>query len=114
MVRKSVRYFILIVPFLILIFLYNRSCNVSIKKSRKEEISEKESGEEKLSASSRSPSEGLEEVACFLNREVAKNVGAKQKRKSIACKTDGEEVYVPFTFLQKYYEVWNQSWPKQT
>ena len=109
MVRKSVRYSILIVPFLIILFLYNRSCDVSIKKSRKEEISERESEGEKLSGSS---SEGLEDVACFLNREVAKNVGAKQKRKTIACKTDGEEVYVPFTFLHKYYEVGDQPWPK--
>ena len=44
-------------------------------------------------------------LSCVLNREVAKNIGIKQSNKSFQCKTDGSEVFVPFSFLSHQYEV---------
>ena len=47
----------------------------------------------------------FENLPCVLNREVAKNIGIKQSNKSFQCKTDGSEVFVPFSFLSHHYEV---------
>ena len=47
----------------------------------------------------------LEDISCVLNREVAKNIGMKKDgHKKILCKSDGNEVYVPFSFIKHYYE----------
>lgn len=47
----------------------------------------------------------FKDLNCILNREVAKNVGYKQAvTKKIHCKSDGSEVYVPFSFIKHYYE----------
>jgi len=47
----------------------------------------------------------FDNVPCVLNREVAKNIGVKQSNKSFQCKTDGSEIFVPFSFLSHQYEV---------
>ena len=47
----------------------------------------------------------FESLPCVLNREVAKNIGVKQSNKSFQCKIDGSEVFVPFSFLSRHYEV---------
>ena len=47
----------------------------------------------------------FENLACVLNREVAKNIGLRPSNKSFQCKTDGSEVFVPFSFLSHQYEV---------
>ena len=47
----------------------------------------------------------FENLPCVLNREVAKNIGVKQSNKSFQCKTDGSEIFVPFSFLSHQYEV---------
>ena len=47
----------------------------------------------------------VDNITCVLNREVARNIGYKQTAsRRISCKTDGEEVYVPFSFIKQYYE----------
>ena len=47
----------------------------------------------------------LEDISCVLNREVAKNIGIKKdSNKNILCKSDGNEVFVPFSFIKHYYE----------
>lgn len=46
-----------------------------------------------------------ENLTCVLNREVSKNIGIKHSNKDFLCKTDGSEVYVPFSFLSHYYEI---------
>ena len=55
----------------------------------------------------RTTSEGskFSDLPCVLNREVAKNIGLRQSNKSFQCKTDGSEVFVPFSFLSHQYEV---------
>ena len=47
-----------------------------------------------------------EDILCVLNREVNKNIGIKSTSytKKIKCKTDQTEVYVPFSFINHYYE----------
>jgi len=47
----------------------------------------------------------LENLTCVLNREVAKNIGIKHSNKNFQCKTDGSEVFVPFSFLNHNYEI---------
>ena len=47
----------------------------------------------------------IEDISCVLNREVNKNIGIKASNtKKIHCKTDQNEVYVPFSFIKHYYE----------
>jgi len=60
-------------------------------------------------ASDNSPNEVLaqgtvDSIKCHMNREVAKNIGIKPSLKSFSCKFDGKEVFVPFSFIQNYYE----------
>jgi len=43
-------------------------------------------------------------LSCFLNREVSRNVGLRAVKK-IDCLRDGDEVYVPFTFVKNYFEL---------
>ena len=47
----------------------------------------------------------FENLTCFVNREVSKNIGVKHSNKNVQCKTDGSEVFVPFSFLSHYYEL---------
>jgi len=47
----------------------------------------------------------LEEISCFLNRDVARNVGTKPSKKKIECRSDGNEVFLPFSFLEKHFEM---------
>ena len=46
----------------------------------------------------------VDSIKCHMNREVAKNIGIKPSLKSFSCKFDGKEVFVPFSFIQNYYE----------
>jgi len=46
----------------------------------------------------------LDNLTCVLNKEVSKNIGFKYSNKKIFCKTDGKEVFIPFSFLKNYYE----------
>lgn len=41
------------------------------------------------------PTEPTEEIDCFINQEY-----------SISCRKEGDEVYLPFSFLHKYFEVY--------
>ena len=52
----------------------------------------------------REPPTRLDNVTCVLNKEVSKNIGLKYNSKKIFCKTDGKEVFVPFSFVKSYYE----------
>lgn len=48
-----------------------------------------------------------EDILCVLNREVSKNIGFESTNDTtikIKCKTDKTEVYVPFSFINHYYE----------
>lgn len=47
----------------------------------------------------------FENLTCIVNREVSKNIGIKHSNKNLQCKTDGSEVFVPFSFLSHYYEL---------
>ena len=47
----------------------------------------------------------FENLTCFVNREVSKNIGVKHSSKNVQCRTDGSEVFVPFSFLSQNYEV---------
>ena len=44
------------------------------------------------------------ELTCQLNREVGRNIGLLQAGRRLHCKTDGKEVFVPFSWLASYYE----------
>merc|ERR1719228_2387515 len=46
----------------------------------------------------------LETFNCYLNREVAKNIGVKWPQKKIDCRKEGKQVFLPFSFLEKHYE----------
>ena len=73
---------------LILLYIYNlnQNKNINVKEDERSELS-------------------IQDISCVLNREVAKNIGIKQSsNKKIHCKTDGSEVYVPFSFIKHYYE----------
>ena len=44
-------------------------------------------------------------ITCVLNREVARNIGAKQAGvQKIPCKSDDTEVWLPFSFIKHQYE----------
>ena len=50
-------------------------------------------------------SSSLSDITCVLNREVARNIGAKQAGvKKIPCKSDDTEVWLPFSFIKHQYE----------
>mgnify|MGYP001280817150 CR=1 FL=1 len=50
-------------------------------------------------------SSSLSDIICVLNREVARNIGAKQAGvKKIPCKSDDTEVWLPFSFIKHQYE----------
>ena len=36
---------------------------------------------------------------------TCRNVGLKPSQQITQCKAEGENIYVPFSFIQKYYEV---------
>ena len=83
---------------LILLYIYklNFCNNANIIISNIEDIDEEDSFDHQSK---------LKDLNCVLNREVAKNVGYKQAvTKKIRCKSDGSEVYVPFSFIKHYYE----------
>jgi len=46
----------------------------------------------------------LDNVTCVLNKEVSRNIGLKYSNKKIFCKTDGKEVFLPFSFIKNHYE----------
>ena len=46
----------------------------------------------------------LSDLTCQLNREVGRNIGLLQAGRRLHCKTDGKEVFVPFSWLASYYE----------
>ena len=47
-----------------------------------------------------------EDILCVLNRKVNKKIGLESTNytNKIKCKTDKTEVYVPFSFINHYYE----------
>lgn len=47
----------------------------------------------------------MSDITCVLNREVARNIGAKQAGvQKIPCKSDDTEVWLPFSFIKHQYE----------
>ena len=45
-------------------------------------------------------------IPCKINQEVRKNVGLPSKREdNISCMQHGDDVYLPFSFIQKYFDV---------
>lgn len=45
------------------------------------------------------PSSNLQDIECEINREY-----------SVQCRRDNNEVYLPFSFIQKYFEVMKALW----
>jgi len=87
--------FFILLGFLGLIFLiYQNRCTSDTQKSLFEPVTEVE----------RDTSNKLDNLTCVLNKEVSKNIGLKFVNKKIFCKTDGREVFVPFSFLRSNYE----------
>ena len=41
------------------------------------------------------PASNLHDIECEINKEY-----------SVQCRRDGNEVYMPFSFIEKYFEVW--------
>jgi len=50
------------------------------------------------------PAPAFSDLTCQLNREVGRNIGLLQAGRRLHCKTDGKEVFVPFSWLASYYE----------
>lgn len=48
----------------------------------------------------------ISDISCYMNRETSKSVGLHLSRK-LNCLWDGVEVYVPFSFLKNYYELYS-------
>ena len=86
--------FFILLGFLGLIFLIlENRCKDDLHTSLFEANSDKSKDESRF-----------DNITCVVNKEVSKNVGAKFSPKYMGCKTDGREVYVPFSFLKNYYE----------
>merc|ERR550519_1647653 len=47
----------------------------------------------------------ISRLTCHVNRQVARNTGNNWSKK-LDCKTDGKEVYVPFSFVRNQYEAY--------
>ena len=43
-------------------------------------------------------------LACYVNRDVSKNIGVRASRK-VECLLVDEDVYLPFKFFKNYYEL---------
>ena len=89
---KHIFYILLII--LGLIYIYSLNYWESHKTDDGRQVGREISSEKKF-----------ENLTCFVNREVSKNIGVKHSNKNVQCKTDGSEVFVPFSFLSHYYEL---------
>eukprot|EP00092_Neocalanus_flemingeri_P004031 GFUD01004338.1.p1 GENE.GFUD01004338.1~~GFUD01004338.1.p1 ORF type:complete len:566 (+),score=104.01 GFUD01004338.1:934-2631(+) len=86
-------FFILLGVLGLVYLVYKNRCNVESQKSLFEPITEPYKETSKL-----------DNLTCVLNKEVSKNIGFKLSNKKIFCKTDGREVFIPFSFVKNYYE----------
>ena len=95
MARLSVKSLTFIISgFLLLLYFYH----INFSGSSHEEIRETKTSHEQDRSS-------LSDITCVLNREVAKNIGAKQAGvRKIPCKSDATEVWLPFSFIKNQYE----------
>jgi len=87
-------FFILLGVLGLIYLLYQNRCIVEPQKSLFEAVTEP----------FKEVSPRLDNVTCVLNKEVSKNIGLKYSSKKIYCKTDGREVFLPFSFIKNYYE----------
>jgi len=79
---------------LLLLYFYH----INFQGSNHEEIRDTKTSHDRDSSS-------LSDITCVLNREVAKNIGAKQAGvRKIPCKSDATEVWLPFSFIKNQYE----------
>ena len=106
MVRVSVRHLICIcltlVVFLCILYSHQRCDSTPASHTN---IASSESDLSQASSVSDYISENrLETFNCYLNREVAKNIGVKWPQKKIDCRKEGKQVFLPFSFLEKHYE----------
>ena len=95
MARLSVKSLTFIISgFLLLLYFYH----INFQGSSHEEIRETQISHVRDRSS-------LSDITCVLNREVAKNIGAKQAGvRKIPCKSDATEVWLPFSFIKNHYE----------
>ena len=95
MARLSVKSLTFIISgLLVLLYFYHINSQGSIH----QEIRDTESSHDR-------DRDSLSDITCVLNREVAKNIGAKQTGvKKIPCKSDATEVWLPFSFIKNQYE----------
>jgi len=87
-------FFILLGPLGLAFMVYQNRCNFEPQKSLFEATTFK----------FKEVSPELSNITCLLNKEVSKNIGVKAADKKIFCKTDGREVFLPFSFIKNYYE----------
>lgn len=95
MARLSVKSLTFIISgFLLLLYFYH----INFQGSSHDEIRDTKTSHDRDSS-------GLSDITCVLNREVAKNIGAKQAGvRKIPCKSDATEVWLPFSFIKNQYE----------
>lgn len=80
--------------FLVLLYLYH----LNIQGSSHQETGDIHTNHDKESSS-------LSDITCVLNRDVARNIGAKAAGiKKIPYKSDNTEVWLPFSFIKNQYE----------
>ena len=48
---------------------------------------------------------GYNNLPCKINYDVRKNIGFPNKKDEIHCVESNNEVFLPFSFIQKYFDV---------